>query len=191
MRRFYILFCFFWISYAWFKTRSKRRAWPFLARSGILEKSQCISDEIIGCVPKNDFCKKSGANYEALVVQIRHGSNEIGRSLSFCRELDKNPLYATIWWIILKMWSNILQNCSGTILKHILGRCFTKNLPFWYSENEKWLFCAIKFTYFFGNIVSHAKTYMCAQYRHIITIYAMNVAITEIFALKFMKLRRR
>ena len=27
----------FWISYAWFKTRSKRRAWPFLGRCGILQ----------------------------------------------------------------------------------------------------------------------------------------------------------
>ena len=91
-----------------------------------MQNSQCISDEITCFVPKNDFCKKSGANYEALVVQIRHGSYWIDINLSFFRKLARNPLYATIWWIILKMWSNILENWCGTILKHILGRCFTK-----------------------------------------------------------------
>ena len=133
-------FDIFWISYAWFKTGSKRPAWPFLAKSGILQNSQCISDETTCFVPKNDFCKKSGANYEALVVQIWHGSYWIDINLSFCRELARNPLYATIWWIILKMWSNILQNWCGTILKHILGRCFTKISLFDTQKIENWFF---------------------------------------------------
>ena len=56
------------------KHDEKRRACAVLARSGILQDYHCISDEITCCVPKNDFCKKSEANYEELVVQIRQGS---------------------------------------------------------------------------------------------------------------------
>ena len=37
-------FDFFRISYAWLKTRSKRRACAVLARSGILQNYDCISD---------------------------------------------------------------------------------------------------------------------------------------------------
>ena len=38
------VFQFFWIFYARFKMRSKRREWPFLASSWILENIQCFSD---------------------------------------------------------------------------------------------------------------------------------------------------
>jgi hypothetical protein len=34
----FYFFNFFWISYAGFKMRSKRRTWPFIARIGILRK---------------------------------------------------------------------------------------------------------------------------------------------------------
>ena len=37
-------FEFFWIFYARFKMRSKRRAWPFLASGWILENFWCFSD---------------------------------------------------------------------------------------------------------------------------------------------------
>ena len=37
-------FDFFWIFYARFKMRSKRRAWPFLASCWILENFWCFSD---------------------------------------------------------------------------------------------------------------------------------------------------
>jgi hypothetical protein len=49
---------FFWISYAWYKMRSKRRAWPFLARDWVLQKYHWIYDEIYTCEAKNDFWKK-------------------------------------------------------------------------------------------------------------------------------------
>jgi hypothetical protein len=35
-----------------------------------LQKYLWIYDEIDACVPKNDFLKKTSANYEAPVVQI-------------------------------------------------------------------------------------------------------------------------
>ena len=44
MWRFSIFFDFFWIFYACFKMRSKRRAWPFLASGWILENFWCFSD---------------------------------------------------------------------------------------------------------------------------------------------------
>ena len=37
------IFWFFWIFYARFKMRSKRRVWPFLASGWILEKFWCFS----------------------------------------------------------------------------------------------------------------------------------------------------
>ena len=43
MRRFYN-FLIFWILYAHFKMRSKRREWPFLASGWILEFFWCFSD---------------------------------------------------------------------------------------------------------------------------------------------------
>ena len=167
----------FLISYGWFKTRSKRRSWPFLARSGILEKSQCISDEITYCVPKNDFCKKSWANYEALVVEIRHGSSYIGINLSFCRELAREHLDATSWRNILQIWSNILQNWCGTILKHILGRCFTKS-TFLTLIKLTMVFLCNKVQNFLRQYFFPCKTYMCAKYRHIIRNYSMDLAVT-------------
>ncbi len=44
MRRFSIFLIFFWILYARFKMRSKRREWPFLASGWILEFFWCFSD---------------------------------------------------------------------------------------------------------------------------------------------------
>ena len=44
MRRFSIFFKFFWIFYARFKMRSKRREWPFLASGWILEFFWCLYD---------------------------------------------------------------------------------------------------------------------------------------------------
>ena len=38
------IFWFFWIFYACFEMRSKRRAWPFLASGWILENFWCFSD---------------------------------------------------------------------------------------------------------------------------------------------------
>jgi hypothetical protein len=66
------LYCFdcFRISYAHFKMRPKRWAWPLLGRDRILPNSLWIADEIDSCVPKNDFLKKTWAKYEAPVVQI-------------------------------------------------------------------------------------------------------------------------
>jgi hypothetical protein len=66
------LYCFdrFWISYAYFKMRPKRWAWPLLGWDRILPNYLWISDEIDACVSKNDFWKKLWANYKALVVQI-------------------------------------------------------------------------------------------------------------------------
>jgi hypothetical protein len=61
---------FFWISYAWFKMSSKRRAWTFLASGWILQNYLWISDKISTCEPENDFWKKSWSNYDAALVQI-------------------------------------------------------------------------------------------------------------------------
>ena len=48
---------------------SKRRAWPFVARGGILQKICWISGEIATCIPRNNFWKKkSWANYEAAAL---------------------------------------------------------------------------------------------------------------------------
>ena len=44
MRRFPNFLIFFWIFYARFKMRSKRREWPFLASGWILEFFWCFSD---------------------------------------------------------------------------------------------------------------------------------------------------
>jgi hypothetical protein len=66
----FYFFGLFWITYTIFEMLPKRRAWPFLDRDRILQKSLWISDEIDTCVPKNDFWKKSWANYKAHVVQI-------------------------------------------------------------------------------------------------------------------------
>ena len=52
------IFWFFWIFYACFKMRSKRRAWPFLTSGWILENFWCFYDKIDTYVPRNDFCKK-------------------------------------------------------------------------------------------------------------------------------------
>ena len=79
----FTLFLFFWILYADFKMRSKLTTRPFLARGWILRNYSCISDEIDSFLPKNDFSKKSRANYEVAVVQIWPGSSRIGRNLSF------------------------------------------------------------------------------------------------------------
>ena len=51
-------FDFFWIVYTGFKMRSKRGAWPVIARGGILQTSWWIYDEMTTCVPRNDFLKK-------------------------------------------------------------------------------------------------------------------------------------
>ena len=51
------IFWFFLISYASFKMRSKRRAWPFLASGWILENFWCFYDKIDIYVPRNDFVK--------------------------------------------------------------------------------------------------------------------------------------
>ena len=83
----FLLFLFFWILYANFKMRSKLTTQPFLARGWILQNYWRISDEIDSCVTKNDFFKKSWANYEAVVVQIWPGSTWIGRYLSFLWEV--------------------------------------------------------------------------------------------------------
>jgi hypothetical protein len=65
--------------------RPKWQAWPFLGRDRILQNSLWISDKIDTFVPKNDFWKKSWANYKAPVVQIWPASKWIGRILSFLR----------------------------------------------------------------------------------------------------------
>ena len=51
-------FWFFWIFHARFKMRSKRRAWPFVARGWILQNFWSFSDWIDTYVPRNDFWKK-------------------------------------------------------------------------------------------------------------------------------------
>jgi hypothetical protein len=83
-------FDFFWITYARFKMRSKRRAWPFLARGWVLQKYHWIYDEIYICEAKNDFWEKSWTYYEAPVVQIWPISNWFDRSLSFSWEIYGN-----------------------------------------------------------------------------------------------------
>jgi hypothetical protein len=50
--------------------RSKRRAWTFLARGLILQNYLWIYDKTSTCEPKNDFLKKTWANYDTVVVQI-------------------------------------------------------------------------------------------------------------------------
>ena len=49
---------FFWIFYARFKMRLKRRAWLFLASGWILENFLCFSYYIDTYVPRNNFWKK-------------------------------------------------------------------------------------------------------------------------------------
>jgi hypothetical protein len=49
---------------------------------------------------------------------------------------------------------------------------------FWHLKNGNWVFRASKGKSFFCNIVSHPKMHMCAQYGHIITNYALILAIT-------------
>jgi hypothetical protein len=48
----------------------KRRALTFLPRVCILQKSLWTYDEINSYEPKKYFWKKSGANYQASIVQI-------------------------------------------------------------------------------------------------------------------------
>jgi hypothetical protein len=63
--------------------RSKRRAWPFLARDWVLQKYHWIYDEIYTFEAKKDFWKKkSWTYYEAPVVQIWPISSCFGKSLS-------------------------------------------------------------------------------------------------------------
>ena len=50
-------FDFCGIVYVDFKMRSKRGAWPVIARGGILQNSWWIYDEMTTCVPRNDFLK--------------------------------------------------------------------------------------------------------------------------------------
>ena len=82
------LFDFFWILCVDFKIRSKRGAWPFISRGGILWNSWCISDETSTFVPINKFFKKSWANYKVHVVQIWPGFNWIDGNLSFLKGVD-------------------------------------------------------------------------------------------------------
>jgi hypothetical protein len=79
----FFFFDFFGITYTIFEMRPKWHAWPLLGRDRILQNSLWISDEIDTFVPKNDFWKKSWANYKAHVVQIWPASSWIGRILSF------------------------------------------------------------------------------------------------------------
>ena len=51
-------FDFFWIFYARFKMRSKKREWPFLANGWILEFFWCNYDYLDTYVPRNHFWKK-------------------------------------------------------------------------------------------------------------------------------------
>jgi hypothetical protein len=76
--------------------RPKQRAWPFLGRDRILQKSLWISDERDTFVSKNDFWKKSWVNYEAPAVQIWPASNWIGKILSFFRGVYKTFSMQTI-----------------------------------------------------------------------------------------------
>jgi hypothetical protein len=55
-----LLFLFFWISYARFKMRSKRRAWTFLARGWILQNYLWIYDKTSTCEPEMIFWKNCG-----------------------------------------------------------------------------------------------------------------------------------
>jgi hypothetical protein len=66
----FTFFDFFWISYARFKIRSKRRAWTFLARGLILQNYLWISNKTSTCEPENDFLKNLWAIYDAALVQI-------------------------------------------------------------------------------------------------------------------------
>ena len=72
--------------------RSKRRAWPFLASSWILENFCCFYDKIDTYVSRNDL-KEQRANYKAAAVQISPASYWIGGNLSFSREVDQNFLH--------------------------------------------------------------------------------------------------
>jgi hypothetical protein len=78
----------FWILFARFKMRSKRRAWTFLARGWILHNYLWIYDKTSTYKPENDFWKKSWANYDTVVVQIYPASYWIGKSFYFLWKIN-------------------------------------------------------------------------------------------------------
>jgi hypothetical protein len=63
---------------------------------------------------------------------------------------------------------------SQTLIWWLLNR----TSRFWHLKNGNWLFHASKRKTSSCNIVSHRKMHMCAQYGHIITNYALILAIT-------------
>ena len=132
-------FEFFRIFYADFKKKSRRRAWPFIARGWILRKYWCISDEIGSCVPKNDFYEKSRENYEAHVVQIWPVSTWIGRNLCFSKEVDETFSVAKIWLFVHITWYSSLKKYISQFFQHICGWCFAKKPIFHTRKMENGL----------------------------------------------------
>jgi hypothetical protein len=103
-------FEFFWTSYAWFKMRSKRRAWTFLARGWILQNYLWINDKTSTCEPENNFLKKSWENYDTVLVQIYLHSYWIGRVCLFCESLIQSFIHTKKWRYIHKMCPTIVEN---------------------------------------------------------------------------------
>ena len=153
-----------------------RRTWPIVSRCSILWNSLCIYDEIDTFVPRNDFYKKSWANYEAPVVQIWPGFSWIDGNLSFWQGVDGNHFTHNHLVIctsnVVSYFTKMVWSQFATYFWYVLH----KNTHFSHSENEKWIFCVIKLKSLFGNIVLHSKIHSCAQYRHIWTNYVMVTA---------------
>jgi hypothetical protein len=170
--------------------RPKRQAWPLLGRDRILPNSLWIYDEIDSCVPKNDFLKKTWANYEAPVVQIWPASSWIGRYFSFLRGGYKTISMQTTGELCIKYGIISLKIWLFYFCNILLVDASQKN-PFLALRKWKILFCATKIKTSQRNIVCHPNMHTCAQYRVVWTNYVMVVAITSSFGLKTIELRTR
>ena len=137
-----------------------------------------ISEETTYCESKNNFFQKITGVRSCTCITNRTHFLPIQQEFVFFARGERKGLRYPGWEIFHVRWSNIFTKCGGTILKLSFGSCFTKHPIFGRSENGKWIFCASKRKTFYYNIVRHPMIHMCAQYGHIITNYALILAIT-------------
>jgi hypothetical protein len=140
----FIFFEFFWICYARFKMRSKRRAWTFLARGWILQKYLWIYDKTSNCEPENDFWKKSWAKlwYSCSSNLPRFLLNR--QEFSFLWKVNaKLHTHTNNWWYI--HFKNVSYYCwklGWPSFVMYFQYFLHKKTQFWHLENGNWFFYA-------------------------------------------------
>src|SRR3954469_7420416 len=82
------------------------------------------------------------------------------------------------WYIVHIRWSSIFVKCVGVFFELSIWWLLHKIVRFLCSENGKCHFGAIKRKTSSCNIVCHAMMHMYAQYGHIVTNYALILALT-------------